>query len=1049
MSSPAHANARRSPSQPTLWRRFLKIALWLVAALLLLAALAAWWAWSNRYSIIERQAVTYLGSLGLEAELDIRSADGRSADVRNIRLSQDGERFLTVGRLQAAYQWRDLLEGRVERLDFTDLDAAITVDETGRITDGWVPPSSGGSASSFPVDGIGARKARLRVTTPFGEAVVTGDAELAARDTFEITGRIERADLSRDGATLSVSGPVALQRDAGPYTLASDGLRLSLTHPSGTLRDTRLALDGTVATPDGRPVEADGRAVLSGGRFVAAGDLAGTIERVGASGRWADGRLLADLDTRLSDVRVTDPERRETLARTLSLANALSEVPVAQNFAPGLVAPIAQLLGGASVEATLSLDTTAQRRTLALAGPMRVAADTVAATAIPVEDAPLYAYRSGAGHYDVAAAFSLNRPVPLDLDPLRVRIRSDNGLSVGGIGSATGRVRSQGNWRARTRDGRAARLGPLDVSFDYQSPADSPPADNPAADDPASLTLRGSADYDGDVPGGYVKGLRAGGTLQTRLEEARTALNFQPSGRVRIARLETTSDWTVRDFDGVLRAARPLYLRRDGRPAQVRADLRETTLSASRPASDGVEAASLDLSIGEADLSGQVAQTTQNWDIGFRRLGLVSETFPIEGTDLTLPEGQLGLELSREGRTRFALSAPDSILVTPAYSVRGMALQASGTAEEYTLDYRDGRVRVVPQSEAAQLPVLPASGVLRFTNGRFTGEAQTALPRAPDSPIDVTYSLRDGRGEADVFISDLRFRPRGLQPQDLAPALRGKIAQVDGAVDARLRISFGGDAPLSGFGSVDIKDVALGTAPGPVTGLSGRVELVSLFPVVTAPDQRLSIATFNPGFPLEDGALTYALVPDGVRIDRAVFPLGEGEVSFDPFTWTYGAPENRVTLRVSGVEVGEFLKNTSEGRLTVTGQLEGTIPVVVRGIDVLVEQGRLEVPAGGVIQFRSEQLDATGRNAVAAGGMAIQALRNFEYKNLFLEMNGPLDGDIRLGALFTGSNPDVLYGVPFEFDVSVEGELLNIARNLNPNALQQRILSRVTEEASP
>ncbi|MGB3455839.1 MAG: YdbH domain-containing protein, partial [Litorimonas sp.] len=273
------------------------------------------------------------------------------------------------------------------------------------------------------------------------------------------------------------------------------------------------------------------------------------------------------------------------------------------------------------------------------------------------------------------------------------------------------------------------------------------------------------------------------------------------------------------------------------------------------------------------------------------------------------------------------------------------------------------------------------------------------------------------------------------------PALRGKIAQVDGVIGARLNVLFGGDAPLSGTGTVEIRDVSLGTAPGPVTGLSGRVELTSLFPVVTAPGQLLQVGTFNPGFPLEDGLLTYALVEDGVDISRAVFPLGEGTVSFDPFVWTYGAPENRVTLRVAGVEVGEFLSDTSDGRLSVSGILEGTIPVVVRGIDVLVERGRLEVRDGGVIRYRGQDMAERIPNEYAT--QAIQALENFTYDSLFVEIDGPLDGEIKLGVVFTGSNPEVLYNVPFQFDVSVEGELFNIARSLNPNGLQERVLSSI------
>ncbi|MEM7729247.1 MAG: YdbH domain-containing protein [Pseudomonadota bacterium] len=1018
----------------------LKLVAVALLALLGLAALAAVWAWSNRYDLFERQAITYLGSLGIDADLDIRSASGQAADIRNIRLSHDGEPFLTLDRLQAAYQWRDLLNGQVERLDFAGLNASITIDESGAIVDGWMPPSTG-TASAFPVRGIGVEDARLELRTPFGNATIAGQAEATARDRFRIDGEIEGAELKRNGTTLSASGPVVLERDGGPYRLESPRMSVSLDHPSGALEDATLSFDGTLR---GDALVVQGSASLDGGSFSTQAGVGGRIQRLDVTGRWADRQATADLDVKLEAVGLRDADRRQELSRTLSLASALSDVPVAQNFAPSLVPVLEGLLERSDIEALLRLGASGTHRELALRGPMAVRSETSAMALDPLPEAPLYRYDSGAGHYDIAAVLRLNHPLPLRLDPLRLQVRSGDGLRVDGIGTAEGRIVTEQNWQARTSDGRPARLGPLSVGFEYTAPEGAP----------SQLTLRGAADYNGDIPGGYVQALQAGGTLRAEIGtgenrrdgapsgDGTVLVGFNPDRALRMGRLETPSEWTVEDFEGRLQPGTPIYSRSANAPARVRTGIVDASLRATRPESDGADAAALDLQFARADLDGSVGKQLQDWSVAFRNLALQSKTFPVEGTDLVLPEGTLDVALSTDARTRFSLTAPDSTLKTLGYAVRGMALSAQGTAERYTMDYEGGRVRLIPQSEdAVPLPVLPASGTLLFQDGAFSGRATTLLPRTPDNPIELDYVFRDGRGEADVLIEDLRFRPRGLQPQDLAPALRGKIAEVDGAVDARLHVLFGGDAPLSGTGVVSIKDMALGTAPGPVTGLSGEVELVSLFPVVTAPEQRLSVATFNPGFPLENGSLTYALVADGVDISRAVFPLGGGEVSFDPFQWTYGAVENRVTLRVSGVEVGEFLNETSDGRLSVTGKLEGSIPVVVRGIDVLVENGRLEVAQGGLIQYKAEDMAERIPNEYA--GQAIQALENFAYDSLFLELNGPLDGEVKLGVAFTGSNPDVLYNVPFAFDVTVEGELFNIARSLNPNGLQDRVLSSI------
>lgn len=1011
-------------------RRAFRIVGWLIVAVLLAIAFATAWAWSNRYELIERQAITYFDSHNIQADFKIRSANGSNADIRDIRLSYEDQPFLTVNHLQAAYQWRDLLNGKVERLDFAGLEAWITVDEAGAIIDGWRPPSGDGGAG-FPVRGIGIADGSIQLRTPFGDIPIKAGAQITSLDTFSASGELEPFTLTRDGMSVSAAGPIQVARAGGPYGMTLPSTALTLLHPSGNLTNTRLSLEGTFA-PDTR--SAIGVAIMNGGSFDASAGITGHVTAVNIDGEWNDGTLTANVKPELSAVTVTDPERRKTLSRTLSLANALSNVPVAQNFSPGLIAPLDDLLNGSDITTDMSVSMTRAEREFRLLEPMTLRTSRTQAIITPISGEPLYQYTYGGGDYGVAMQASLSRPIPLTLDPLRVRVRSPNGLSVDGVASASGRLKTQAQWRARTQDGRPAQLGLLSVEFDYIAPTGAP----------SRLNLRGAADYDGDIPGGYAEGLHAGGNLSAVLNDGRTRVDFNPDRALKISRLETSSDWLIEDFEGQLDPGFPLYQRNESGRASLRASLINARLRASRPALDLVDAATLDLQFGRADLTGDIRSEAQDWTIGFNELHLQSETFPVVGTDLSFPSGTLNLGLSAEDRSTFALSAPASTLITPLYVVRDMAIDAAGTADRYTMDYQNGQVKLVPQdNEAVQLPIVPVAGTLLFENGGFTGQAQTSLPRAVNTPINVDFELNDGGGEANIKFRGLRFRPGGLQPQDLAPALRGKIARVDGVVDGDFHVLFGGGSAPSGTGTVEIINMSLGTAPGPVTGLSGTLNLTSLFPVVTAADQTLLIQTFNPGFPLEDGALTYALVPEGVAISRAMFPLGEGQVSFDPFLWTYGAPENRVTLRVGGVEVGDFLKGVGDGRLSISGSLEGTIPVVVRGIDVLVEKGRLEVKNGGVIRYEGKEVSDAIPNEYAA--KAIEALKNFNYDALFVEINGPLDGEIKLGMEFTGSNPEVFYDIPFQFDVTVEGELFNIARSLNPNGLQQRVVTQVKE----
>ena len=96
-------------------------------------------------------------------------------------------------------------------------------------------------------------------------------------------------------------------------------------------------------------------------------------------------------------------------------------------------------------------------------------------------------------------------------------------------------------------------------------------------------------------------------------------------------------------------------------------------------------------------------------------------------------------------------------------------------------------------------------------------------------------------------------------------------------------------------------------------------------------------------------------------------------------------------------------------------------------------------------RYNSEQIDSaatyaeTDNDAVQAlregryRDAAFQALKEFQYRSLTVNMDGPLDGAIEVALAFDGSNSQVLNNQPFRFNINIEGELLNILRSFNTN----------------
>jgi len=441
---------------------------------------------------------------------------------------------------------------------------------------------------------------------------------------------------------------------------------------------------------------------------------------------------------------------------------------------------------------------------------------------------------------------------------------------------------------------------------------------------------------------------------------------------------------------------------------------------------------------------------TQDWAVEFEQAKYTSETLPGPGTTAAADQASLTARLAPDRPVQITLKSPSITAQTPLARISNFEIEMEGTPDAYSVGYTNGTVDVIGSefaetAEAAGLASFPADGRVEFKDGAFHGQASLVVAKADNADVEVAYEFANGAGAAEILIPSILFSPQGLQPQSLVPAFRGKIAQVEGEARVKANIRFADGALTESSGTVQLVDMDVGTAPGPITGLNTTMRFTSLLPLETNGPQKLTLDSFNPGTPLENGVVTFNLVPEGVRVDAADWPIGNGSFSLDPFTWIYAAEENRVTMRVKDVALGDFLNDIGNKKLTATGRVEGEFPIVVRGVEVLIEDGVIHVPDGGMIMYEPGPGVPvySGDDAIAvlrerrSGEYALlaqDALREFRYRELSASLDGPLEGDVEIGLIFDGSNAKVLNQQPFRFDISVKGELFNIARSFDSNA---------------
>ena len=1054
MSGPDTATEVPKPRKKrSIWRW----GLWALLIALILAIILALFIWLNRYSLIEEVTEDLLLEQGIEAELSIDSISSTQAILKNVRLTDsladDKSVIFMADKITADYDWREALKGRVDKIVFSKPQAFLTLDENGKIINGWLAPKGEGDGGELavPPKGIIIQDGTFTLGSPFGDAVAKVEATYFAQDDFTAKLDIAPTQFSYQDWRMAGGGQLDIALKGNNPKVEMDVSLSSLEHPVIDASD--LLMRGTMRPEiSGEHIKVTGDLDFEFGSLVTAQVLSGAgrlnwdgdVERdpsrkhpLAVSGTWSSAA---------ADVKLPDPARRKGLAETLSLSETLLKTPIAQNFSRELTRIIAKLLERSDIEASGQIELGADGLEVSLSAPAVMRGDKTVLRLEQTDGAPLYNFSRSDQDLRLALHAGLSQPVGLTFRNVDLVAPTQNGWTPDGITGFSADISTKDTWQGRGLEGRAARLAPFKAGVVYKG---GPKNSN----SPRNLLFTGGINYDGAVPGGYVTKLTTSGRMNMDLRGSAMSVTFKPENNtpILISKIETSTEWRGEDVSATLLSETPIF-KRDSLKAEMSAELSNVNLIAI----DRTDSKNLDMSFDNMSVSGELKGESQSWDILGQRAKITSEDMPGPGTVITTPEARIQVQRdSAESPMQFYMAAPEADVKTQLVTATGIRVEVAGEPSKYVLHYSPGEVdegRVKFEGDA--LPRLPMTGVVNFADGAFIGTATTTLPLADDAPIEIAYRFKDGAGTADVNIPELRFLPKGLQPQYLVSALKGKIADVEGLVEANIKLAFAAGQPLQSSGTAKIIDMNFGTLPGPLTGVNTEMSFSNMFPLQSQGRQTLKVDKFDAGFPLENGAIEFEVIPDGVKVYSARWPLGAGFLSLDPFEWLYSNETNRVVMRIENVSIGEFLKDVGDGALTATGDIEGMLPIVMSGIDVQVENGVLWVKNGGVIQYKSEQLesiselDGTNERAVAAiragnyRDAAFEALKNFEYKELRVEIDGALDGPIDVYLKADGKNDDVLGGQPFLFNINLQGELLNILRSFNSNAQIKNELAR-------
>ncbi len=319
------------------------------------------------------------------------------------------------------------------------------------------------------------------------------------------------------------------------------------------------------------------------------------------------------------------------------------------------------------------------------------------------------------------------------------------------------------------------------------------------------------------------------------------------------------------------------------------------------------------------------------------------------------------------------------------------------------LSVADGAFRLVDRNPDARFQPLVARGAsLSLADNRILASASLREPTSDRVVADVAirHNLADARGHADLTVAGLTF-DRAVQPDTLTRRALGVIANARGVVRGTGQIDWN-PARVTSSGDFSSDSLDFAAAFGPVKGASGTVHFTDLINLVTAPDQQIHVASINPGIAVEDGILTFALLPGNVAaVKGATWPFMGGTLTLQPVTLSLGRTEvRRYVLHIENLDAARFVDRMELGNIRASGRFDGDLPLIFDENGGRIEGGMLvSRPPGGNVSYIGA---LTYKDLTPIANFAFDALKSLDYRRMTIGVDGALAGDIVTRVRFDG-----------------------------------------------
>lgn len=417
----------------------------------------------------------------------------------------------------------------------------------------------------------------------------------------------------------------------------------------------------------------------------------------------------------------------------------------------------------------------------------------------------------------------------------------------------------------------------------------------------------------------------------------------------------------------------------------------------------------------KADLAGDLVQTASAIQLTLSRCGVVSLREAGSGAAASLADASARLcpisatipavsEIAGRwvARARLLDGAGRSPMAQMTLGGVRADLEATGaSALEASASFVGVHLR--DDAKPGRFGDLSVSGTAGMRDGRVQAHLIVAKTRDPaaKASIDVTHRLDSGVGEATIAAPAIRFAVPGLQPSDLSPILKAYANRVSGGAAFDGRLGWTPQA-MTSAGRLDLNHLDFNSAYGKVHDLNGHLDLTSLAPPVSAPNQAFTVASIDAATPLTDLSASFQLTGSSLKLGGLRAHVSKGVVSLDPMIIGFAQDaQARGVLRLANIDLGEIIaKSSLAENVTMNARVSGATPFVFGASGLRLAEGKLAADGPGRLEINRKALQGAG--VVEAPNMAqyfaYQAMEHLAFDEMTAALDSRAGG--RLGVVF-------------------------------------------------